>query len=293
MGYDPNEKRDAEGKWTDAGDAIRAAASDGTHLTQGSQFDARKKELGIPPAWTDVKISKDSTSDLLATGKDSKGRTQYIYSENKTMKQAEIKFARNKELIQKQDYIVKQNIENMASSDKSISEPAHVMSVIHSTGIRPGSENETGGKVKAYGATTLEGRHVVVNGKDVRLKFVGKKGVNIDIPVTDSKVAKMLVDRKEISGEGGKLFNASDSDLRTYTKKLNGGGFKPKDFRTLKGTSTALQEVKGMKRFTNMGEYKKAVMNVAKKVSTVLGNTPSIALKSYINPFVFADIKPL
>lgn len=28
MGYDPNEPRDAEGKWTDAGDAIRAAASD-------------------------------------------------------------------------------------------------------------------------------------------------------------------------------------------------------------------------------------------------------------------------
>jgi len=28
MGYDPNEPRDAEGKWTDAGDAIRKAASD-------------------------------------------------------------------------------------------------------------------------------------------------------------------------------------------------------------------------------------------------------------------------
>lgn len=293
MGYDPNEPRDAEGKWTGAGDAIRAAASDGTHLTEGADFEARKKELGIPPAWTDVKISKDGTADLLATGKDSKGRTQYIYSESKTMKQAEIKFSRNKELIQKQDYIVKQNLENMTSADKSISEPAHVMAVIHSTGIRPGSENETGGKVKAYGATTLEGRHVIVNGSEVRLQFVGKKGVNIDIPVTDSKVAKILIERKNISGGTGKLFNTSDNDLRNYTKKLNGGGFKPKDFRTLKGTNTAFEEVKGVKRFTSIPEYKKFVSKVAKKVSDVLGNTPSIALKSYINPDVFKLIKPL
>lgn len=28
MGYDPNEPRDAEGKWTDGGDAIKKAASD-------------------------------------------------------------------------------------------------------------------------------------------------------------------------------------------------------------------------------------------------------------------------
>jgi DNA topoisomerase IB len=38
-------------------------------------------------------------------------------------------------------------------------------------------------------------------------------------------------------------------------------------------------------------EYRKAVMEVAKKVSSVLGNTPVIALQSYINPSVFGAWK--
>lgn len=276
-----------------------ASGENGGQFTSGGgreMIDAdeeRKKELKIPPAWKNVKVNTNKEADLIATGIDEKGRTQYIYSENATMRAAEIKFARNKDLIDKQDYIVKQNSENMFSKDVSISEPAHVMSLIHSTGIRPGSLKETGAKVQAFGATTLQGRHILVNGENVRLNFVGKKGVNIDIPVQDKNVAKMLIERKKISGDSGKLFKATDSDLRNYTKKLNGGGFKPKDFRTLKGTSTALQEVKGMKRFTNMNAYKKAVMGVAKKVSKILGNTPSIALKSYINPFVFTHLKPI
>lgn len=103
----------------------------------------------------------------------------------------------------------------------------------------------------------------------------------------------MLVDRKKTSGETGKLFNISDNDLRAYTKKLNGGGFNPKDFRTLKGTTTAMKEVAKLNRSTSMANYKKQVMGIAKKVSEILGNTPSIALKSYINPFVFLKIKPI
>jgi DNA topoisomerase IB len=179
------------------------------------------------------------------------------------------------------------------NANKDISEPAHVMSLIHSTGIRPGSLKETGAKVQAFGATTLEGRHVIETSEGLRLQFVGKKGVAIDIPVTDNNVSKMLLSRKKIAGDSGKLFDVTDNDLRTYTKKLNGGGFKPKDFRTLKGTSVAMKEVSKLSIAKNMTEYKKYVMGVAKKVSVLLGNTPSIALKSYINPFVFLPIKPL
>lgn len=209
------------------------------------------------------------------------------------MKAAAVKFSRNKELIDKHGYISVQNEANMSNPDKSISEPAHVMFLIDETGIRPGSLKETGAKVKAYGATTLEGRHIVETENGVRLQFVGKKGVNIDLPVNNSRLALMLHQRKALVGDDGRLFSASDSDLRSYTKTLDGGGFKPKDFRTLKGTQTALDLTKGMSRFNNMSEYKKTVMGVAKKVSQVLGNTPSIALKSYINPFVFLHLKPL
>ena len=263
-------------------------------ITGGPAFEARAKTMRIPPAWTDVKINKDEDADLLATGTDAKGRKQYIYSQNHHMRQAELKFARNMELIDKAIEIEAENSKNLSSRDKQKAENAAVFALIMSTGIRPGSDSERGADKWAYGATTLEGRHVVEQVKGVRLRFVGKKGVSLDIPITDPEIAKMLVKRKAAAGAKGRLFNVSDSELRDYVKTLDGGNFHPKDFRTLKGTATALEEIriKKYKKAKNEKEYKKTVKAIAKKVSLVLGNTPSVALKSYINPFVFLKLKP-
>jgi DNA topoisomerase-1 len=265
---------------------------DSSFITSGALFEDMRKELKLPPAWTDVKINKDKNSDLLATGKDAKGRTQYVYSLTASTKSAEAKYNRNLALLKEASKIITTNAKNIKSSNKKIAEPAAVLDLIQTTGIRPGSLRETGAKVQAYGATTLEGRHVVVEKDKVTLKFVGKKGVDLSIPIEDPKVAKALIARKKTAGDSGKLYSTTAGELRAYVKKIS-GEFKPKDFRTLKGTATALEEVKKYPRATNMTEYKKTVMGIAKKVAATLGNTPSIALKSYINPFVFLDIKPI
>ena len=155
--------------------------------------------------------------------------------------------------------------------------------------IRPGSEDDTGAEKKAYGATTLEGKHIIVEGNSVRLKFVGKKGVSLDLPVMDSATAEMLKQRKAQAGDDGQLFPINEKMLLDHVHTLDGGGFKTKDFRTLLGTRTAMSEVAKQSVPKNMADYKKAVMAVAKVVSAKLGNTPVIALQSYINPAVFAE----
>src|SRR4051812_39533295 len=40
---------------------------------------ARIRALGIPPAWTDVWICPDARGHIQATGRDARGRKQYIY----------------------------------------------------------------------------------------------------------------------------------------------------------------------------------------------------------------------
>jgi hypothetical protein len=61
--------------------------------------------------------------------------------------------------------------------------------------------------LKSYGATTLEGRHVVEAPDGVRLKFQGKEGVWHDHLIKNPELAKMLLERKKTSGERkGKLF---------------------------------------------------------------------------------------
>lgn len=293
-----DEPRDEQGRWTATG-AVAARnkmvpiTRVGNKWKQGEEdLPEHAAKLGIPPAWKNAHINPDKDADLQAVGEDAKGRVQRIYSDAFVQRSADAKFSRNSELLQKKDYIFKQNETNLTSLDAKTRENAAAMKLIQHTGIRPGSDTDTGAEKQAYGATTLEGRHVVTDDKgNVSLKFVGKKGVDLDIPVEDKSVAKMLLERKSASGDTGKLFDVSDASLRDYSHTLNGGGFKPKDFRTLKGTQTALDEVEKTPAPATMKEYKQRVMDVAKKVASKLGNTPTIALQSYINPSVFAKWK--
>lgn len=244
--------------------------------------------LKIPPAWKDVRYNPDPKGKLLVTGKDAKGRRTAIYSAEYVDKQAAQKFARINELAQKFDAICKQN--DAAGKNPKLAGESDCLQLIMTTGVRPGSETDTGAEKKAYGATTLTGSHVVVDNGKVSLRFVGKKGVSLNLPVTDEKTARMLVARKQAAGDSGKLFGISDADLLAHVHALDGGKFKTKDFRTLLGTKTAMAEVAAAKaRPADLKDYKKAVHDVAKKVAAKLGNTPTVALQSYISPTVFAD----
>lgn len=290
--------RDDDGKFTSGGSsgkslspARRIPGSGDFRMKDGAKLPDHMAKYKIPPAWTDVKISEDPDAAVVAAGYDAKGRRQTIYSDAHHMRQAAAKFARISELMRKADAIRNQNQGNLSSDDEGVREAAAVMELIYSTGIRPGSDRDTKSEKQAYGATTLRAEHVVQD-KDgsVRLKFTGKKGVDLDIPISEPSVAKMLVERKK---RGGRLFATDDKKLRDYVHTLNGGSFKPKDFRTLRGTSLAIREIQRIGGTPkDQKDYQKKVRQVADVVSKALGNTPVVALQSYIDPTVFSQWRP-
>lgn len=255
-------------------------------LDDGSSLPSHISALRIPLAWTDVKVSMDPEANLLVTGKDSKGRAQYIYSAKFKTQQAESKFSRIEELLQEFPKIVKLNDEARKAKHPHNQAVAECLHIIMHTGIRPGSDADTKAKVQAYGASTLLKRHVCLEGDAVVLRFVGKKGVSLEIPVTDTVSADILKKRAVATfSDDGELFpTVSDGSLLNLSSKY---GFKTKDFRTRHATKLALQEVAAMKAPTSEKEYEAAVRAVAKVVSKALGNTPIVALQSYINPAVF------
>ncbi len=287
--YDEDQERDEGGRWADGGGSAsseggRALVSSST----GSELPPHIQSLKIPPAWTDVKYSEDPDADLLAVGKDAKGRSQYVYSESFVAAQSAAKFERISALDDKIDGIREQVSKDL----KGGSEEAACLSTIMATGIRPGSDKDTGAEKQAYGATTLKAEHVKVDSDgNVSLQFVGKKGVDLNIPVEDAKVSAMLIERVEGKDPGAAIFNTDAGKLSEYTHSLGDGGFKTKDMRTYLGTKTARDIVKSMPTPKNPKEYKSSVMKVAKIVSTKLGNTPTVALQSYIAPASFADWK--
>jgi DNA topoisomerase-1 len=254
------------------------------------EWPAHVKKLKLPPAWTDVKVSDDPDAPLQAIGKDTKGRAQYVYSAKFQETQAALKFDRIASLQKDMPLIDSQLTKLRKSTDDKVRNHADCMTLIQKLGVRPGGDDDTKAKVKAYGASTLEGRHVVVQGKQVSLKFVGKKGVAIDLPVEDPELARNLRERAKGAGESGKLFpGVSGASLLDTAHSLDHGGYKTKDFRTHLATNTAASMVKSMPAPKNEKEYKKQVMEVAKAVSAKLGNTPTVALQSYIAPQTFAD----
>lgn len=247
------------------------------------------KRLKVPPAWDDVRISLDPNAALQVVGRDAKGRRQAVYSAKWNAAQAASKFARLQELDTKFQSIQDQNSANQKSGQPLVKELADAMSLVMLMGVRPGSNADTGADKKAYGATTLEGRHVVSKGDEVRLQFGGKDGVSLDLPVDDPDLANMLRERAQQVGNHGRLFPNVDADrLLQYSHSFDGGGFKTKDFRTLLGTRVAMREIERMPAPTDSTAYKKAVRQVAKVVAEKLGNTPVVALQSYINPAAFS-----
>lgn len=252
------------------------------------------KALKLPPGWTNVRYSNDPSSPLQAIGKDSKGRSQYVYSKDFQDSQAAMKFERIAAMDKEIGNIDQQLAKGRESNDQKEKDHADCASLIRTMGVRPGSDDDTKAKVKAYGATTLTGNHVVQTPDGgMHLQFTGKKGVKLDLPVEDEGVRAMLAQRKQQAGDTGKLFpTVTDGSLLDYVhQNLDHGGFKTKDFRTYLGTHTAAGLVASMPPPTNKKEYLSAIKTIAKQVSQKLGNTPVVALQSYIAPQIFAGWK--
>jgi HK97 family phage portal protein len=239
----------------------------------------------IPPAWTDVHIADNlETADLQVLGRDAKGRRQAWYSKEHTARQAEKKFQRIKEL---QPHLGK--LDTALDRDALVNDEAGALTLIRRMGMRPGSNANRGAKVQAHGATNLKAKHVSFDGDTAILDFTGKDGVHIVLRTKDPKVVDVLRSRKIGKGDEDQLFNTNEDKVRRY---MNGEGGVPKDFllkdlRTNHANVVALREIKNTTPPANKPEFLKKRKEIATKVSTELGNDPSMALNSYINPTVF------
>lgn len=281
--------RDDNGRWTSAGggstrdeggtyrDASGQAADQRTH--------ERMAELKIPPAWTDVRLNPDESAPLQAIGVDGKGRSQYVYSAEHCARAAAEKFERLGAFSEKVPQLNQGIAHDLTNPDEKTREAAAAMLVIAKTGIRVGSDRETQGAKQAYGATTLQAEHVKIDGDKVHFNFTGKKGVEINQTVVDKDLARELAPRVE---RGGRLFKTKDTNVRDYIKQKIGDEFKPKDYRTWHGTTTAMREVASRPAPLNPKDYAKAQREVCRVVAAKLGNTPAVAKESYIDPSVWS-----
>lgn len=245
------------------------------------------KSIRVPPAWTDVHVNIDPEAKVMVSGFDTKGREQRIYSSMHRLHSDEKKFRKIRKMIERRDEIGKSIGDDC---DGEENEAAIVAYLIFDTGIRPGSEKDTGGDKRAFGATTLQARHVkVMSSGAVYVSFPGKKGVVNHIKVNDKLLAIELKQRKEAAGSAYStpIFNVTDSELRKYVSDKSGGEWTPKDLRTLRANQIASEMLSGRRVPAKVTKRKKLVREVVKKVAQLMGHTPAICRGSYLDPKLF------
>lgn len=240
--------------------------------------------VAIPPAWKDVMVSTEPNAALVAMGTDSKGKRQPKYSAEHTEASKLVKFARVRELNNLMPKVVKQSQKDMM--DKRLSDRerdnAATVHLISKTGFRPGGDSED-----AYGASTLEKRHVKVSGDTVSFQFVGKHKVNQTKAIKSPELAAYLEPKLKSLKDGDQVFMASGASAGKYLKGLVGPDFKVKDLRTWTGTATARSLISREAVPANESELKAQQKRISEAVSKKLGNTPTVALESYIDPLVW------
>lgn len=277
-----------------AGKGWTYAYDDGSKVSDEDR--ERAAALVLPPAWSDVWIAADPLAHIQATGVDAAGRTQYRYHEAWSEKRDRVKFERALDLAQSLPAARRRITSDLGAEGLGRERVlAAAMRLLDVVAIRAGGDayaEDNGSR----GLMTLLVRHASVEGDAVRLRFPAKSGQRFDVTVEDAPLARCIEELCARSGrsrlfawdDGGRSRRAlRDSDLNAAVKEATGGEFTAKDFRTLHGTIVAADALARARDVATQRERSKAIRQAVVEVSQTLGNTPSVARASYIDPEVF------
>jgi len=270
--------------------------SSGDKITSKSLL-KRVKKIVIPPMWSEVKICKFDDGHIQATGRDAKGRKQYIYHSEWERQQQEKKFTRLLSFGEKLPKIRKQcekDMEQEIGNKEKVT--ALVVSLLDEYGVRIGTNyykknNET------YGLTTLRRKHLSEKGKNLTLNYKGKSGKDRTVNIEDEELSQYIHQAAEMPGyeifrykdDNNKSQTVDSSEVNEYITQYLGEEYSSKDFRTWAGSRLAVElypEAIQLKE-----DSRKKMDNILiRLVADELGNTPSICKTYYIHPRILHHI---
>lgn len=256
----------------------------------------RIRALAIPPAWRDVWICPLPNGHLQAVGTDAAGRRQYLYHPQWRVKRDQEKFDRviaaARRLPQARRRVLRDlGVEGMPRERAA----AAAVRLLDLGYFRIGNDAYTEDN-GSFGLTTLERHHVRRRGDVIVFRFVGKSGIEHTVEIDDAVAIEALermrkrrsASRRLLAYQQGRSW--SDLDAATvngYLRELLGGEMTAKDFRTWHATVlAALALATGPEPGDTPTSRKRAIKAAVEEVSQYLGNTPTIAKASYIDPRV-------
>jgi DNA topoisomerase I len=257
----------------------------------------RLRELAIPPAWQEVWICSDPLGHLQATGLDAAGRKQYLYHPRWREHQDRKKFERMVQFGQSLPALRKRLASEMDGAEPTRERVLACAVRLLDVGLfRIGSE-EYAGEDGGLGLATIRKEHVTVREDGIAFDFLAKGGVRRKQVITDPLVREIVIGlKRRRSGsaellaykEGRRWRDVRSDDINDYIKEQLDEHSSAKDFRTWNASVLAAVSLATDGRdATTKTARKRGVDRAVRAVAQLLGNTPAVARRSYIDPRVF------
>ncbi len=257
----------------------------------------RIKALAIPPAWQEVWICGDPLGHLQATGIDAAGRKQYLYHPLWRELRDRDKFDHMVSFAKVLPRLRRRVLADLEGEELDAERVLACTVRLLDVGLfRIGSEayaDDDGG----VGLATLTKDMVRLQDDAVVFDYLAKSGVRRVQAVTDpmSQDVVRALRRRRSGGDqllayraAGRWTPVRSSQINDYLKAQIGDAYSAKDFRTWNATVLAAVSLAADGRgATSARARRRAINGAVKGVSQVLGNTPAVARRSYIDPRVF------
>jgi DNA topoisomerase I len=274
----------------------------GAAITDPAEL-ARIKALVIPPAWQDVWICPEPEGHIQAVGTDAAGRRQYRYHEEWRRRRDQEKHDRvltlGRALADVRVDVVARLQEKGLGRDRVLAAAVRMLDIgVFRAGgeeYAPGDDDEDG----TFGLATLRREHVSLKRGAVLFSYPAKGGVPRALALRDPLLHKVVNSLLRRRGGGEDLLayrtgrdwhDVRAEDLNAAVKELMGEQYTCKDLRTWNATVlAAVTLAAGVARggVPEKERARKRVVNRAvKEVSEHLGNTPTVARSSYVDPRV-------
>ena len=236
---------------------------------------------------------------LQATGTDAAGRRQYRYHDVWRQRRDATKFDHMLEFARRLPALRRHCVDVLEHRDGLDRERvlACAVRLLDHGFFRIGTERAVD-EEDAVGLATMRKEHVTIKGRNlVEFDYVAKGGQRLVRQLADPTVVEIVGRLRRRRGGGPELlaYRAVDgtwvdvtaTDVNEAIKEHCGPDSSSKDFRTWNATVLAAVALAVTGPVDSAYKRKRAVTRVCQEVAHYLGNTPTVARNSYIDPRVF------
>ncbi len=257
----------------------------------------RIRVLTVPPAWNDVWICRDPMGHLQATGIDAAGRKQYLYHERWRAHRDRAKFARMTSFGAALPKLRKRLVDELEGEELTERRVLACTVRLLDIGMFRVGNPEYAGDESGIGLATVRKEHVSLNGRSIGFDYPGKGGIR-RLQVVEDEASLAIVRRLKRRRSGppelfayranGDWRAIRSDDINEFIKEQLGQEYSAKDFRTWNATVMAAVTIAARGREVRSNTARRRAINeTTKQVAELLGNTPAVARRSYIDPRVF------